>query len=234
MTTEKPKFTLGQMITNSVFSALFFPALLLLLGGNWSWKSGWLFGLWLDAMILSVTIYLYVKDPALLAERAQAPGSKNQKPWDRYLLTAIYLIAIAWLLIMPLDAERFRWSPVFPLWLKALGTVILIPALYLIVMPTVENTYLSTLVRIQTDRKQHVITTGVYSFVRHPLYLGCLFMMVGGPLLLGSIWGLVITLIGVILVVGRIIGEESMLTDELEGYEEYKTKVVYRLLPFIW
>ena len=234
MSTEKPKFTLGQMITNSVFSALFFPALLLLLGGNWSWKSGWLFGLWLDAMILSVTIYLYVKDPALLAERAQAPGSKNQKPWDRYLLTAIYLIAIAWLLIMPLDAERFRWSPVFPLWLKALGTVILIPALYLIVMPTVENTYLSTLVRIQTDRKQHVITTGVYSFVRHPLYLGCLLMMVGGPLLLGSIWGLVITLIGVILVVGRIIGEESMLTDELEGYEEYKSKVVYRLIPFIW
>jgi protein-S-isoprenylcysteine O-methyltransferase Ste14 len=234
MTTENRKYGPGPIIIYSIITFLFFPALILLLGGNWRWIEGWIFGLWLDAMILSVVIYMYLKDPALLTERAQAPGSQNQKPWDKYLLTAIYLLALAWLIIMPLDAERFGWSSIFPMWLKVLGGVALIPALYLIYRPTVENTYLSTLVRIQTDRKQHVISTGVYGFVRHPLYLGCLLMMLGAPLLLGSIYGLIITLIGLIAIVSRIIGEEKMLVDELEGYEDYKKKVTYRLIPFVW
>ena len=110
----------------------------------------------------------------------------------------------------------------------------LVPALYLIYQATVENTYLSTLVRIQTDRNQHVISTGVYGFVRHPLYLGCLLMILGAPLLLGSLYGFIIGFIAVIVLVGRIIGEENMLANELEGYEEYKKKVKYRLVPFVW
>ena len=88
--------------------------------------------------------------------------------------------------------------------------------------------------RIQTDRKQHVISTGVYGFVRHPLYLGCLLMMLGAPLLLGSLYGLLISLIGLILVGGRIIGEEKTLVSELDGYADYKQKVKYRLIPFVW
>ena len=234
MTTENRKYTSGQIIANSIITVLFFPALMLLLGGDGRWVEGWIFGLWLAVMIDSITIYLYLKDPALLAERAQAPGSKNQKAWDKYLLIAIYLIALLWLISMPLDAKRFGWSPIFPVWLKVLGGVVLIPALYLIYQPTVENTYLSTLVRIQTDRKQHVISTGVYGFVRHPLYLGCLLMMLGAPLLLGSIYGLIITFIGMIAIVVRILGEEKMLVDELEGYKDYKRKVTYRLIPFVW
>ena len=224
----------GQIIASSIVTTISFPALILFLGGNWLWIEGWIFSLWLDVMVLSVTIYMYLKDPALLAERAQLPGSKNQKPWDKYLLTAIYLTALAWLIILPLDAKRFGWSPPFLLCIKVLGGVTLIPALYLIYQATVENTYLSTLVRIQTDRHQRVISTGVYGFVRHPLYLGCLLMMLGAPLLLGSIYGLLISLVGLILVAGRIVGEEEMLTNELEGYEEYKKKVIYRLIPFIW
>lgn len=107
--------------------------------------------------------------------------------------------------------------------------------LFLIYRSTVENTYLSTLVRIQTDRQQHVISTGVYSFVRHSLYLGCMFMALGAPLLLGSIYyGLIIGMIALFLVVGRIIGEEKILADELEGYQAYRKKVKYRLIPYIW
>jgi protein-S-isoprenylcysteine O-methyltransferase Ste14 len=185
-------------------------------------------------MVLFNGLYMYWKDPALLAERTKAPGSDNQKQWDKYLLIVIYSIACLWFVILPFDAERFGWSPAFPMWLKVLGGVVLLSALYLIERATIENTYLSTLVRIQSDRKQQVISTGVYGFVRHPLYLGCLLMMLGAPLLMGSIYGLIISLIGLIAVAGRIIGEEKMLADELEGYEEYKKKVTYRLIPFIW
>ncbi len=228
------KMTVGRFIFSSLITILIIPAVILFLSGNWLWLEGWIFSLWFDAMVLSNMMYLYWKDPALLAERSKAPGSDNQKQWDKYLIIGIYLWALVWFIIMPLDAKRFGWSPLFPVWLKVLGGVALLPALYLIYQATVENTYLSTLVRIQTDRKQHVISTGVYGFVRHPLYLGCLLMTLGAPLLLGSLYGFIIGFIGVIAVVGRIIGEENMLVNELEGYEEYKKKVTYRLVPFVW
>ena len=226
--------TVGRFIFGSIIIILIFPAVILFLSGNWLWLEGWIFSLWFDAMVLSNVIYLYLKDPALLAERSKAPGSDNQKQWDKYLVIVIYLWALVWFIIMPLDAKRFGWSPLFPVWLKVLGGVALVPALYLIYQATVENTYLSTLVRIQTDRNQHVISTGVYGFVRHPLYLGCLLMTLAAPLLLGSLYGFIIGFIGVIAVVGRIIGEENMLVNELEGYEDYKKKVKYRLVPFVW
>lgn len=228
------KMTVGRFIFSSLITILIIPTVILFLSGNWLWLEGWIFSLWFDAMVLSNMMYLYWKDPALLAERSKAPGSDNQKQWDKYLIIGIYVWALVWFIIMPLDAKRFGWSPLFPVWVKVLGGVALLPALYLIYQATVENTYLSTLVRIQTDRKQHVISTGVYGFVRHPLYLGCLLMTLGAPLLLGSLYGFIIGFIGVIAVVGRIIGEENMLVNELEGYEEYKKKVTYRLVPFVW
>jgi protein-S-isoprenylcysteine O-methyltransferase Ste14 len=230
---NKP-MSLGRVIFAAMITILFFPAVILLLSDDWLWLEGWIFSLWLVVMVLSNLVYLYWKDPALLAERSKAPGSDNQKQWDKYLIIVIYVWALAWLIIMPLDAKRFGWSPMFPVWLKVLGGVALLPALYLIYQATVENTYLSTLVRIQSDRKHHVISTGVYGFVRHPLYLGCMLMCFGAPLLLGSLYGFIVAFIGLILIIGRIIGEEKVLTNELEGYDEYQKKVKYRLVPFVW
>ncbi len=234
MTTETKKMSPVAFVLNIVVSSLFYPGLTLLLAGNWRWVEGWIFGLWISAMIVFNMVYLYFKDPALLAERTKKPGSENQKPWDKFLLVGIFAIAILWLIILPLDAERYHWSPVFPLWLKILGGVALIPAFYLIERTTMENTFLSTMVRIQDERKQRVITTGPYSFVRHPLYLGCMLMMIGGPMLVGSMIGLIITLVGMVALVVRILGEEKMMLTELEGYDEYKQKVKYRLIPLIW
>lgn len=234
MEKENTKMAVGRFIFSSLITILIFPVVILFLSGNWLWLEGWIFSFWFDVMVLSNMIYLYLHDPALLAERSKAPGSDNQKKWDKYLLTGAYLMALVWFIIMPLDAKRFGWSPYFPVWLEVLGGVALLPSLYLIYRATVENTFLSTLVRIQTERKQQVISTGVYGFVRHPLYLGCLLMLLGAPLLLGSIYGLIIGLIALIVLVGRIIGEEKMLVNELEGYEDYKQKVKYRLVPLVW
>lgn len=222
------------LLRTGLQTLIFFPALILLLAGTWRWVEGWLFSLWIVAMILSTTIYLYFKDPALLEERKKVTGGGNQKTWDKYLMGAIAVIAVLWLIIMPLDARRFGWSPAFPVWLKVLGGLLLLPALYLIVMPAVQNTFLATRVRIQSERKQRVISTGVYGFVRHPLYLGCVLMLLGAPLLLGSLVGLAISMLGLVILIVRIIGEEKMLVDELEGYSEYRQKVRYRLFPFIW
>lgn len=236
MTTNAPKkFSLVSLILNLVATSLFFPALILLLAGNGRWVEGWIFSLWMAAMIVFNMTYLYFKDPALLAERTKRPGSeKKEKAWDKLLLPAVLLLAVIWLIILPLDAQRFHWSPAFPLWLKIIGGLALIPAFYLIEWTTMANTFLSTMVRIQEERKQHVITTGTYAFVRHPLYLGCMLMMVGMPLLVGSVWGLVLTAIGMAAIVVRILGEEKMMLAGLEGYENYKKQVKYRLIPLVW
>jgi protein-S-isoprenylcysteine O-methyltransferase Ste14 len=223
-----------RIVLNSLITILFFPALILLTSGDWLWLEGWIFSLWFVTMVLSATIYLTVRDPALLAERSRLRFAENQKPWDRYVLVSIYLLMSSWFIVMPLDARRFRWSPDFPAWLKVVGGLMLIPSLYLIFKSTADNTFASTMVRIQTERKQRVISTGVYGVVRHPMYAGAVLMMFGAPLLLGSICGLIIGAIAFGVLVGRITGEEKMLINELEGYSEYVKRVRYRLIPFVW
>ncbi len=91
-----------------------------------------------------------------------------------------------------------------------------------------------TLVRIQSERRQQVVSTGVYGIVRHPMYLGGILLFIGTPMLLGSIYGVIIGISMLLLLTFRIIGEEKMMVNELDGYTEYKKKVKYRLIPFIW
>jgi protein-S-isoprenylcysteine O-methyltransferase Ste14 len=210
---------------------------LLLIGisGDWRWPEGWIFGAWLLAVSLATTLYLYRHDPELLLERFRMPGKQSgQKPWDTLYVAGITAAFLAWLVLMPLDARRYHWSSAFPLWLKLAGVLLLLVAFVFLHRSFVDNTFLSPLVRVQSERRQRVITTGVYGLVRHPMYLGASCMFAGGPLLLGSISGIFAGLAVVFLLAGRIIGEERMLRRELDGYAEYQTKVRYRLMPWVW
>lgn len=233
MADSNRKLTVVQIIQITSYIILF-PAIFLLLAGDWFWLEGWIFCIWFLIMVFSIGAYLFRFDPALLAERQKLPTAANQTKRDKYIGIACYLSAIALLIIMPLDAKRYAWSPAFPIWLKAVGGIALLPSLYFLYQSVAENTFASTLIRVQIERKQRVISTGVYGFVRHPLYLGDLFLMIGAPLLLGSIYGLIIGIIGIFLLASRIMGEERMLVSELEGYAGYKEKVKYRLVPFVW
>jgi protein-S-isoprenylcysteine O-methyltransferase Ste14 len=97
-----------------------------------------------------------------------------------------------------------------------------------------DNTFLSGLARIQSERKQRVVSTGVYAIVRHPMYLGMVLMFAGAPLLLGSRFGVVIAVGITLLLAVRITREERLLTETFDGYEEYRRKVRYRLVPLLW
>lgn len=233
METEKNKLTAGRLILTAIY-ILIFPALVLLLSGDWRWVEGWIFDIWFTALCAATIIYLYRKDPALLAERYRQPGTANEKGWDRYVVYGLGLGFALWIVIMPLDAKRYVWSPDFPLWLKIIGGIVLIPSSFLFFRSYADNTFVSPLVRIQAERKQQVVSTGVYGFVRHPMYLGGIFLFIGTPILLGSLYGAVIGVSLSFLLVARIVGEERMLVKELEGYIDYKKKVRYRLIPFIW
>ncbi|MCU7549637.1 isoprenylcysteine carboxylmethyltransferase family protein [Chitinophagaceae bacterium LB-8] len=229
----KKKLTVGQIIF-TVFYLLFWPALILFLSGDWFWTEGWIFGTWFLTTTIGVTVYLYIKDPALLIERYRRPGTGNQQSWDKVLMAVIMVIFLLWVVIIPLDSKRFRWTPGFPTALKYVGGVMLLLSSFFLFRAFSDNTFLSPLVRVQRERQQQLITTGVYAFVRHPMYLGALLMFLGTPLLLGSYFGIAIGVLVIFLMGLRTLGEEKMLMEEFKDYAAYKQKVRYRFIPFLW
>jgi protein-S-isoprenylcysteine O-methyltransferase Ste14 len=233
MATETNKVTPLKLMFTAIY-ILIFPALILLLSGDWLWVEGWIFDLWFIALCATTIIYLYRHDPALLAERYKKPGTANQKGWDKYVVAGLVLGFTLWIVIMPLDAKRFGWSADPRLPVKVFGGIGLLYSSFLFYRSYIDNTYLSPLVRLQTERKQQVVSTGVYGFIRHPMYLGGILLFIGAPMLLGSLYGVMLGLLLSLLIAVRIIGEEKMLVKELDGYADYRKKVKYRLIPFIW
>jgi len=210
-----------------------FAALLLWLSGDWRWVEGWIFGVWWVSFISVALLWLYYKDPALLVERTRLPGTGGESRADVAILIGIKVGFIAWIVLPALD-RRFGWTPRLPLWCEVCGGILLFGGNFPIFRALTDNTFASQLVRIQSERGQHVVDSGVYGFVRHPMYLGGSLWFVGGALLLGSVCGLLVGLAEVLLLVLRIFGEEKLLARDLEGYQAYREKVHYRLIPHVW
>lgn len=211
-----------------------FLALFILIGGNVKWIKGWIFILFMLVQVIFSMIYLRYKAPDLFKERTSSFSKNNQKNWDKFLL-AFYIFSITlWLFVMPLDSQRLHLTKPFGVGVNLLGFVFMIISFVLVLSSLVQNSFASHVVRIQEDRGQQVVSDGLYSFVRHPLYFGSIFWHFGVPLFLNSFIGLILGIFLTLIFVFRIIGEEKMLTEELEGYAEYKKKVKYRLIPFIW
>jgi protein-S-isoprenylcysteine O-methyltransferase Ste14 len=206
----------------------------LVLGGDARWLAGWVFAGWFVALCLTTVVYLYVRDPALLAERYRRPGTGGQSEWDQVWVYATALGFLAWMAAMPLDAARFAWSPPLPIAARAFGGTLLLLAGFFLFRALRDNTFASPLVRIQKEREQRLVSTGVYAIVRHPMYLGAALMFFGGPLWLGSLVGLAIAAAMTLLLAARIRQEERVLVRGLPGYADYQRKVRYRLVPFVW
>ncbi len=207
--------------------------LMLWLSGNWRWVEGWIFGGWWLCFMAAMVLWLHYKDPELLAERLRKPGSGGESRTDMAILIGLKVCFLASIIVPALDM-RFGWTPRLPLWSEVSGGILLLGGSFFMLRPFADNTYASQLVRIQSERGQHVVDTGVYGFVRHPMYLGGTLMFVGAPLLLGSVCGLLLALATIGVLVLRIFGEEKLLARDLEGYAGYCEKVRYRLLPHVW
>ena len=234
MTHAKPVST--RRLAGTALWVASWPALMFVLAGHVNWLEGWLFTGWLTGLYATITVWMYFKDPALLVERRRqaSKGSNGIERQDRLLVLLLFLGFAAWMVLMPLDARRFGWTPGSSLRLKALGGGLLMLSSFFLFRAFHDNTFLSGLARIQSERKQRVVSTGVYAFVRHPMYLGMVLMFTGAPLLLGSQFGLVIAAAMTLLLAFRITREERLLAEGLLEYEDYRRKVRYRLLPFVW
>jgi len=210
-----------------------FGLALFLAAGTIVWLSGWVFLVLFFGFIVALTQWLLRHNPGLLTERMTGIGKPNQPAWDRVFFVAMELFFLAWLVLVPLDAVRFRWSQM-PGWLQVVGAVILLCSFYLFFLTYRENPYLSPAVRIQTERGQTVISTGPYRYVRHPMYAAVMPFVVGTTLLLGSWYGLLLGPILVAVIAFRAVREERMLRLELPGYDAYMARVKYRLIPYVW
>ena len=212
------KFTVGLALVGLL---LFLPA------GTLSYANGWLFIGLLFLPMLLLGIVLLIRSPELLEKRL---GAKEKENTQKGVVAASGLLFIVGFAVAGFDF-RFGWSKM-PLWVVIVASVVLLIsyALYAEVMR--ENAYLSRTVEVREGQK--VVDTGLYGIVRHPMYAVTVWLFLSIPVVLGSWWACLCFLPYVALIVIRIINEEKLLTSELEGYEEYKKRVKYRLLPFIW
>ncbi|RMD00743.1 isoprenylcysteine carboxylmethyltransferase family protein [Clostridium autoethanogenum] len=141
-----------------------------------------------------------------------------------------YFVPIIIMIVMGIDF-RFHWSSV-PVWIVIISNIIVLLGYIFIIFVFNQNSYASTI--IQVEKEQQVITTGPYSIVRHPMYLGMLLMLLFTPLALGSYWAVLPFLLSVPMNIFRIKNEEEVLLRDLPGYKEYCIKTPYRLIPLIW
>jgi protein-S-isoprenylcysteine O-methyltransferase Ste14 len=203
---------------------LFLPA-----GSLYFWQA-WVYSIILFVSSAAITLYIWKRDPALLERRLEI-GVVEEKEKTQKIIQAFAYIGFPLLLIIPALDHRFRWSHV-PYSIVILGDILVVAGLYLYVLVLKENTFASATIEITTNQK--VISTGPYSLVRHPMYLGALVTLFGTPLALGSWWGLIVLILYLFVLVIRIRGEEKFLSKNLQGYNEYRQKVRYKLIPLLW
>ena len=211
----------------------FFAALLFGAAGTTRWPSGWAFLILFTLAAVVIIAMLAKHDPALLAERMKAYNQKGQPLWDRIFLIVLSFVWIGWLVLMGLNAVRYRWTSMPP-WLQVIGAVGYIVSnagMYRIFQ---ENAFLAPVVKLQQDRGQTVVSTGPYSIVRHPMYATALLYFISMALLLGSWYGILVSLFLDIALVFRTFMEDRLLQRELPGYVDYTVRVRYRLIPHVW
>ncbi len=195
--------------------------------GRWELPMFWTYlGVWLAAMVVGGLVV----DPTLIQERMR-PG-----PGGRDYATVIFL-TVLWLaqcVVAALDVGRYHWSDNVPLSVQLIAFVAMMVGAAVVVWAEAVNRFFSPVIRIQTERGHHVITTGPYRYVRHPGYAACPFLLIGGGLVLGSFLAAVIGVFMCLPFIRRTQVEDRILHEQLEGYAAYSQRVKYRLFPGVW
>lgn len=214
-------------LTKYIAGLLMVALMLFLPAGTWNYFNGWLFIGLLFVPMLLLGIVLFAKSPELLEKRLRSKESEGEQ---KKVIGASLVMFLAGFILSALD-YRFGWTYVpFPVVIAAAVILLLSYGLYAEVMR--ENVYLSRTVEVQEEQK--VIDTGLYGVVRHPMYFSTVLLFLAIPVVLGSWIGFAIFCIYPFLLVKRIKNEESVLEEGLAGYKEYKEKVKYRMIPFVW
>ncbi len=235
MTTDLPRSTNSNTAIRYVIQRIaicfIFALFLFVSAGTTDWLRGWIYFLYgLSLEICSLIIYAIIA-PEMLKQRGAL--HRGIKTYDKVFLVAWLLMVLITSIVAGFDAIRYQWSSL-PFFTVYIGSVLIAAAYVFGSWAMVENEHFEQFVRIQTDRKQQVVTTGPYRVVRHPGYAGTIVGALGVPLMLGSLWTFIPTVAVIVLFVIRTSLEDRTLYEELDGYVAYAKQTRYRLFPGIW
>jgi protein-S-isoprenylcysteine O-methyltransferase Ste14 len=210
--------------------ALVMTALVMVTAGTLRYWPGWLYLALFFGLSVLITLDLLRRDPALLERRLKGGPVAEPRPAQRLIMLGASLGFVGLLVVPALD-RRFDWSSV-PSWAIALGDVLFVVGFGLVGRVYRENTFTSA--TIQVAEGQHVISTGPYAVVRHPMYASAMLYLAGTPLALASYWGFLALAFMAPFLLWRLLDEERLLARDLPGYTDYQRQVPYRLVPFVW
>lgn len=214
-------------VTKFLAGLVLLALLIFLPAGTLAFAQGWIFMAVLFIPMFIIGVVLALKSPELLRKRL---NSKEQENTQKGVVISSLLMFLAGFITAGLSF-RFGWLRL-PMWVSVTAAVIFLIGYAMYAEVLRENEYLSRTVEVQEEQK--VIDTGLYGVIRHPMYTATILMFCSAPLVLGSVVSFVIFLAYPVIIVTRIGNEEKVLENGLKGYTDYKKKVKYRLLPFVW
>ena len=212
------KFLLGIILVGLI---IFLPA------GSFGYLNGWLFLALLFVPMFFAGIVMMFKNPELLKSRLEAKEKQKEQDFVVKLSGLMFLTGF----VLAGLGFRLNWF-MLPKIVVIIASILFVFAYIVYAEVLRENTYLSRTIKVQEN--QTVVDTGLYGIVRHPMYSATLLLFLSMPLILGSVYAFIIFLAYPFIIAKRIKHEEEFLEKELKGYKEYKQKVKYRLIPFIW
>ena len=216
-----------QAIAKFLSGLILVGALLFLSAGSFSYWQGWLLIGILFVPMFAAGLVLMRSNPGLLKKRLNAKETQSEQKAVILLSALMFLAAF----IAAGLNFRFRWI-VLPDWVPFAASVVFFIAYALYGEVLRENVFLSRTIEVQEN--QQVIDTGLYGVVRHPMYMSTLFLFFAMPMVLGSVISSLIMMMYIPIIAKRIRNEEEVLEEGLEGYREYKQRVRYKVIPFIW
>ena len=216
-----------KAITRFILGVILVGLLLFTTAGTFEYWNAWLFMGTLFIPMFIAGIVLMIKNPKLLKERLDAKEKESEQK------TVILLSGIMFISGFVLAGFNYRYSwIILPNIVVIISTILFIVSYILYAEVLRENTYLSRTIKVEKNQK--VIDTGLYGVVRHPMYASTLILFLSMPLILGSLISFIIFLTYPFIIIKRINNEEKVLENELKGYKEYKKKVKYKIIPYIY
>jgi protein-S-isoprenylcysteine O-methyltransferase Ste14 len=222
--------TVPKLVVFTIVELVVFGSMLFVPAGTFNYWQAWVFLVVVAVAASAPSVYLLRTNPVALQRRMRGGPTAEARIAQKVVIAGLYLSLAAMVVVSALD-HRFGWSPV-PTAVCLVGDVLVAVGLGVVALVIIQNSYAAATVQVEAG--QTVVSTGLYGLVRHPMYTGNVIMMLGIPLALGSYWGLVFVVPGLVVLASRIRDEEKLLQQDLDGYREYSQKVRHRLVPAIW
>jgi protein-S-isoprenylcysteine O-methyltransferase Ste14 len=223
---------IAKWLLQSVSWIAAMAALLLVPAGTWRWPAAWAFLIAMALIGLLAGLWLLKTDPELFAERMRLTARDEQPSADKFFVPILLVAFFGWFVLIGIDHRQH--GSAFPPSLQIFGLALQLASTVFIMWVMRNNSFAAPLVKVQSERGHHVISSGPYAWVRHPMYSGAMLFFAGIPLLLGSVWGLIAVPLLALMFAIRVTIEERTLRAGLEGYVDYTSQVRYRLLPGVW